>query len=65
MSNVESKALETAIEIASGLAELINDDHETELSYLDVLDYFAIIGLSVGDSNPTEVYLAALGVNNE
>ncbi|MDB4418047.1 hypothetical protein N9262_02225 [Akkermansiaceae bacterium] len=60
MNRVEPETLARAIEMASGLAELINEDHETELGYLDILDYFAILGLSFSDEPPTQIYVAAL-----
>jgi hypothetical protein len=60
MNRVEPETLAIAIEMASGLAELINEDYETELGYLDILDYFAILGLSFSDEPPTQIYVAAL-----
>jgi hypothetical protein len=60
MNRVEPETLARAIEMASGLAELINEDYETELGYLDILDYFAILGLSFSDEPPTQIYVAAL-----
>jgi|TARA_R110000822_G_scaffold77880_1_gene186683 hypothetical protein len=50
-----------AIETASDLAELINQDHETELNYLDILDYLAILGVALTENgHASEIYLAAL-----
>jgi len=54
---------QSAMEMALALADLINEDHDTELNHLDVLDYLAILGLGLTeDENSSQRYLSALGV---
>lgn len=35
---------------ASDLAEIINEDHDTELTTFDILDYLALLGLTLSPS---------------